>query len=1063
MSLTSKQIANLFNGVSQQTPALRLPSQASEQLNAMSAPVEGLHKRAPTDFIKLLMAGTPSKPLVHSINRDILEKYQVVIADGDLKVFDLIGRQKTVTFPNGKDYLKTPDARGDIKTLTVEDYTFVVNRTVRAALSTTPYLVTDRVVATLNFGDGTLGNPVTQAVPAGARFVALWHARTTSTANPEGWLGVPGNPFASAQEAYAGWHAYVNSAAYGGSATPVEFKPTISAQTTILGKNPEYFNSTTSGTPAHRGFGVRIAHSEQLSVQNPSLNGGASWDPQLSIMYQRSQFASLPENSLNSLRDDVGWPAEPYRTPGATYTSNVMPVFDGFLNVLVNGSLFSIGQQNGWSATQYLNYFVGQISAAFPALTVTTNAGWQMVITGPAGERINVSAWDTNRRGYVKSVYADLPVQEAVFIVIKAGVAEQTYAVSINGTQFSYTAGASTDPATYKVDTVANSLAAAINAGSQFQAAVFGGFIKVISPSKTPMTFAFHDTWNDQAMYAMKNRVQAFEDLPGKFVPGHPIEVVGVDGKSGFYVHYTLKGVKPPQAYGLERQVTIERLFTTITPGGNTWSAQEGLETGLWEECAKPGTPDTLIPHTMPHVLVSNADGTFTFKVADWFKRSCGNSDSVPAPSFVGKAFQDIFFHRNRLGFMTHETVVLSRAGAFFNFWSSTARDVLDGDPIDLQVNHTKVSTLRHTAVFNNTLLLFSDNTQFVLSAPQLLSPKTVAITPSTEFMSSPICKPVTVGQSVNFVSTLGDYSSLWEYFVETNAVSNTAQNVSAHIPKYLPKDIYKLVASSSMDMVLALSDAEPNVVYVFKFLWGNEGKLQQSFSKWVLPEKILNADFMENTLVLTLQAADGVYLETMDLKEGKTDGALGFKVHLDRKVLLTGVSSGDALTYTLPYPVPTGLKAVRADRGTEVPLEVTGSHTVKLPLGTGASAYFGKPYALRYTFSPVYMRDKENVPVLGSTLMLKTWSVSFEKTLEFAIEVTPEKRPTRSHKFFPKVTGISALIGGIPKPVSDVFMAPVMGEGKTTRIELVSNSHYPCYFQSVLWQANYTTKGLKG
>ena len=54
IELLSSSIPNLINGVSQQPPALRLPSQASEQTNGLSSVVNGLSKRPNTHFIKRL-------------------------------------------------------------------------------------------------------------------------------------------------------------------------------------------------------------------------------------------------------------------------------------------------------------------------------------------------------------------------------------------------------------------------------------------------------------------------------------------------------------------------------------------------------------------------------------------------------------------------------------------------------------------------------------------------------------------------------------------------------------------------------------------------------------------------------------------------------------------------------------------------------------------------------------------------------------------------------------------------------------------------------------------------
>jgi len=55
MGLVSKKIPNLINGISQQPPALRLPTQGNLQENGLSDVVDGLKKRPPTKFLKKLV------------------------------------------------------------------------------------------------------------------------------------------------------------------------------------------------------------------------------------------------------------------------------------------------------------------------------------------------------------------------------------------------------------------------------------------------------------------------------------------------------------------------------------------------------------------------------------------------------------------------------------------------------------------------------------------------------------------------------------------------------------------------------------------------------------------------------------------------------------------------------------------------------------------------------------------------------------------------------------------------------------------------------------------------
>lgn len=130
MSLVARQIPALYNGISQQPATSRLSSQAQAQVNGWSSVVDGLRKRPPSEHVVKLTASDLSAAYTHVINRDVTERYVVVLTDGDLKVYDLNGVEKTVAFPHGKAYLDVADATSDFACVTVADYTFVLNKTV---------------------------------------------------------------------------------------------------------------------------------------------------------------------------------------------------------------------------------------------------------------------------------------------------------------------------------------------------------------------------------------------------------------------------------------------------------------------------------------------------------------------------------------------------------------------------------------------------------------------------------------------------------------------------------------------------------------------------------------------------------------------------------------------------------------------------------------------------------------------------------------------------------------------------------------------------------------------
>lgn len=157
MSLISIQVPNLIQGVSQQPPQMRLPSQLEEQVNAYPSITDGLTKRPPIHHVAKL-ADDAATQFVHFINRDNSERYVVRSTASTLKVFTLAGAELPVytaltgttafTVPS---YLNTP---GNLKAVTVADYTFLLNtaETVAMAASTSAAQVNEALVTVIQAG-----------------------------------------------------------------------------------------------------------------------------------------------------------------------------------------------------------------------------------------------------------------------------------------------------------------------------------------------------------------------------------------------------------------------------------------------------------------------------------------------------------------------------------------------------------------------------------------------------------------------------------------------------------------------------------------------------------------------------------------------------------------------------------------------------------------------------------------------------------------------------------------------------------------------------------------------
>lgn len=496
---------------------------------------------------------------------------------------------------------------------------------------------------------------------------------------------------------------------------------------------------------------------------------------------------------------------------------------------------------------------------------------------------------------------------------------------------------------------------------------------------------------------------------------------------------------------------------------------------GIWEETHEPGGNVGYDEATMPHALVREADGTFSFKPFAWDVRHVGDDKTNPAATFVGRAILDVFYYKNRLGFVSDENVVFSCAGDYGNFWRNTATDLLDSDVVDVAVSSTQVSKLRFAVPFNNRLMLYADQTQFALNVDQLLTPSSVSIDTVTGYEMSTKVRPQGVGQDVYFVTESGAYSRMREYFVSDGGENATsAIDITAHVPRYLPKNIVKMTGNANEDVLMVLSADEPNRVYVYKYFWTDQGRVQSCWSYWEFADtdRLLSIEMLDNVLFILVQRPDGVYLEQVDIQSGATTGDLGEQVLLDRLTPSTSAvynAAGDYTEITAPYPIETSVRpsyrvvcgsAFGPRRMSQIdPSGYTwiNATTVRVPGDqTAGTLWCGLLYSMRYTFSEQFFKVGDRV-VTSGRFMLRTFRVYFTHTAHFATEVAPygfdplveEIVPASLSDFSGRTLGSAALMTDTPIYSTGSYAFQIHGDSRDAKVTLVNDTHVQSAFQS--------------
>lgn len=626
---------------------------------------------------------------------------------------------------------------------------------------------------------------------------------------------------------------------------------------------------------------------------------------------------------------------------------------------------------------------------------------------------------------------------------IKQGNYGKTYRITINGAQaavYTTPVGTSASDAPY-IDTtyIATQLANGFSAAG-CTCTRYGSVLHIVGASD--FSISVEDGFNGNATVLIKGKAQKFSDLPNNAPEGFVIEVVG-DPSSSFD-NYFVKFVKN----------------------------KTGDSTGVWQEALKPGIKTDLDASTMPHVLVRNANGTFTFKRAGWLPRVAGDEESSPYPSFVGYKLSDMFFYRNRLGLLSEENVIFSEAGEFFNFFPTTVTTILDSDPIDIAVSHVKVSVLRHAVPFNQELMLFSAQTQFTLDAGELLTPKSVSINQTTEFECSVKARPVGAGRNVFFCVNKGAFTGVREYYVDGSTKTNDAADVTAHVPRYIPGQPLKLAAATNEDMIALLADGDRRALYIYKYYWSGDEKLQSSWSRWVFAEgdRLLSVEFIETKLFIVVARADGTYLERINIELGATDGLnTPYRIMLDRKCMVTGgqttVINGNTYTKVpVPYAVTTDDFVAFVNEG---PMAGEVLQLIRHPEWlmvqgdvSGKQLVVGQKYAFKYRFSTITVKEDAagggTQAVVTGRLQLRRMSMSYERTGFFKISVTTEGRQPFIYKFTGKVSGDFNNILGKPVLATGVFRFPVMAKNTEVSIDVENDSPMPNTLLNATWDGYF-------
>jgi hypothetical protein len=647
-------------------------------------------------------------------------------------------------------------------------------------------------------------------------------------------------------------------------------------------------------------------------------------------------------------------------------------------------------------------------------------------------------------------------------VTVKQGAYSTNYAIRNNstGSAFASYTTSDTDPTTIRTTAIASDLNTDIVGNGTWQATYPSGSNQLLVQRIDGADFSLRveDGIGGNGLALHHKSTQNFGDLPLRAFGNMILEITGDPGTrfDNFYV----KATGPSS--GALGEVT-------------------------WVECVAPGIEYKLDASTMPHILVRESDGTFTFKQATWSNRAAGNATTNPWPSFVGRKIEDVFYYSNRLGFLAGESAILSEIGRPFSFFRKTVTTALDTDPIDVTVTTNKVAKLYHAVPHAGDLIVFSDRVQFRLVG-EPLTPSSAALQVVTEYDCNINTKPISSGLAIFFAFQRGNDTGIREFAEDKAGSGYVGSDITDYVSGYVHSNARRIAHAKSEDIFFVLTDNDPKKLFVHSYKWADrvEGreKVQSSWSVWEFPYDIELVAPLEHKMVILFNrgSTSRYYVAEINLKPDAAPYAQDWMPHLDLWVRrnhsqMQQSYSGGNTTFTLPFAWSGTGKSVTVMRlydGDETnkpageiltPTSQDGSTQTVTFNGvnlTSDNLVFGIPYTAEYVFTMPTVREKSaeggaSIPITEGELTLNFWAVNYTETAGFEVRVTTENGITRTYPFVgPMITA--------PKRNdqlrSGTLKFPVRGRAKgALTIKIVVNHPYPANFVNAGWEGNFVIR----
>jgi len=658
------------------------------------------------------------------------------------------------------------------------------------------------------------------------------------------------------------------------------------------------------------------------------------------------------------------------------------------------------------------------------------------------------------------------------FVVISVVAYHANYTVIINGINYTYLTPKDTSSSAVDAGTIVSNLVTLINGGTGTHGVTASAVGPGIYLSGTSaFTVNTSGSASEEGIYVFQDQINVSGRLPNQCQNGYVVKVYNSD------------------------IVDADDMWVKFNTTDNA-----AFGPGVWEETVEPGLKYELDVNTMPHLLIRQGDGSFYFGPTDgstisgielpnWTDRLVGDDTTNPIPSFVGQKIKHVFFYRNRLGFLSKENIILSKAGDYFNFFAGSAQLVAADDPIDITATSRTPVNLTYVQTISVGLVLFSQNEQFLLSTDaDILGPTTAKINTLSSFECDENLEAVSMGTTLGFVSKTLLWSRLYELSNIRKESPADSNEISNNVSELIPATVNSFISSPALSIV-SFGQTGTSTLYQYRFYQIGTERLANTWYKWNLTGNLREQFFDETTFYAVCDDGTNVFVQSYDLTQASEEGFLTLPTGEKTDICLDMFSVNPYRTYDsinkttrifLPYDHISGKTFRVLLLGGYIGQTVTADESIGLipdnltVAGTAGNYYvdvegdyrgrnliIGYLYDMTIELPKFYFGKTEGKQhITDSTADLIIHRIKVNTGLSGPVTYNVDIKGKDVWQNVVSVTLLSTYnLGNVNLSATAEHIVPIFQRNTNLKITIIGDTPFPVSLNSMSWEGNYNTR----